>query len=117
MVAQSTKIVYEALKSIDSATLTGSYQPIGSPSTHPARIFKIVNGSSVVITISTDGSTDQDVLPAGTFVLYDIGTNKGQSAPEFCLPPTQFYVKGTAGTGLIYVVVLFADTPQMNIPL
>jgi hypothetical protein len=116
MVAQSTVIAYEPIKSIDSSTFTGSYQAIGSASTHPCRIFKIVNDSNMAVTISTDGTTDQDFLPAGTFVLYDLGTNRGNPASEACLPPTQFYAKGSSGTGLVYVVILYANTPHFNIP-
>lgn len=117
MVANSTVIVYEPLKSIDSASFTGSYQALGLPSTHPGRIFKIVNNSTMDITVSVDGVSDYDFLPKGTFVLYDIGTNRGSSASEFCLPPTQFYVKGSSGTGLVYLVILYANTPKMTIPL
>lgn len=117
MVAQSTVLAYESIKSIDSATFTGSYQAIGSASTHPARIFKIVNNSNVDVTISTDGINDKDFLPASTFVLYDIGTNRGNSASEINLPPTQFYAKSGAGTGSVYVVIMYANTPNPGIPL
>ncbi len=117
MVAQSTKLVYETIKSFDSAGMTSSYQAVGSPSTHPARIFKLVNNTSMAITVSVDGINDHDFLPAGTFVLYDVGANRGSPAPELCLQPTQMYVKGTAGTGFVYFVVLYADTPNPRIPL
>ena len=117
MVAQSTVLTYEAIKSIDSATFTGSYQAIGSASSHPSRIFKIVNNSNAGVTISIDGINDHDFLPASTFVLYDIGTNRGNSASEINLPPTQFYAKGSMGTGSVYVVVLYANTPNPGIPL
>lgn len=117
MAANSTAILFETIKSIDSATFTGSYQAIGAPTTHPSRVFKIVNNSSVGITVSYDGVHDQDFIPASTFVLYDIGTNRGNSSPELNLAPTQFYAKASAGTGLVYVVVLYANTPAMTIPL
>jgi len=117
MGSQSTVIKYETLRSIDSASFTGSYQAIGSAFSHPARIFKIVNNSNVGVTISTDGINDNDFIPASTFVLYDVGTNKGDASPEFNLPPLQFYAKGSAGTGKVYVVILYAYSPSLNIPL
>lgn len=116
MVANSTVLAFEPLKSIDSATFTGAYQAVGLPSTHPARIFKIVNDSTSPVTLSLDGVTDMDYLPSTTFSLYDVGTNRGNSAPEICVPPTQFWVKGASGTGLVYVVVLYANTPYQKIP-
>jgi hypothetical protein len=117
MGAQSTVIKYYPIQTINSATFTGSYLPIGSPTIYPSRIFKIVNDSSVLVFISTDGVTNMDVLPPSTFVLYDVGTNKGLPTPEFDLPPTQFYASGVAGTGSVYVVTLYANTPTVQIPL
>lgn len=117
MVANSTTITYGTIRSIDSATFTGSYQTVGTPTLQPARIFKIVNNSTMDVTVSLDGTNDNDFLPKGTFVLYDVGTNRGNSAPELCLPPMQIYVKGSAGTGLVYFVVLHANTPKPTIPL
>lgn len=115
----STALAYEAIKSIDSASFTGSYQNLGAATTHEARLFKFVNNSNVTFTVSIDGgTTDHDVVPAGTFVLYDVGTNKGGSSPGLQLPKgTQFMVKGAAGVGLCYGVVLYANTPAQTIPL
>jgi hypothetical protein len=118
MGAQSTVIAYETIKSIDSGTFTGSYLPIGIASTHEARIFKIVNNSNVGVTISVDGSTDVDFVPASTFVLYDVCTNRSNAVPLMDLPKgTQFYAKAAAGTGLVYVVILYGFTPAATIPL
>lgn len=115
---QSTVISYETIKSIDSATFTGAYQAIGTATSHEARIFKIVNNSNVGVTISVDGTTDGDFIPASTFVLYDLGTNRGNPTSSLVLQnKTQFYVKGAAGTGLVYVVVLYGNTPSQTIPL
>lgn len=109
MGTQSTAITYDVLRSIDSSTFTGSYQAVGGPLAHPARIFKFVNNSNVVVAVSIDGINDMDILPASSFALYDIGTNKGVST-SFELPShTQIYVKSaSSGTGLFYVVILYA---------
>jgi hypothetical protein len=115
---QSTVIAYEAIKSIDSATFTGSYQAIGTATAHEGRIFKIVNNSNVGVTISTDGSTDMDFIPASTFVLYDLGTNRGNPTASLVLQKgTQFYIKASSGTGLVYVVVVYGNTPTQTIPI
>jgi hypothetical protein len=118
MSSQSTSISYNPLRSVDSATFTGAFLPIGTAIPTTVRIFKIVNNSNVLITISTDGSTAMDVLPANSFSLYDLGTNRGNPSADTALPAgTQFYASGAAGTGLVYVVSMYAKTPSQTIPL
>lgn len=106
--AYSRKLVYETRRSIDSATFTGSYQAIGGPLLHPCSLIKLVNNSSVLIDISIDGTTNHDVAPANSFWLYDVTSD---SAPEsgsiFIHQGTQYYVKGSASTGLVYLVVQY----------
>jgi hypothetical protein len=100
------RIAYEALKSIDSATFTGSYQALGIPTVNPGTIVKMVNNSNVLVTISIDGTNDHDVLPANSFWLYDYTTNAPKSANIAARDQgTQYFVKGAAGVGLVYLVV------------
>lgn len=100
----TSKIAWETLRSIDSATLTGAYQALGTPLANPSYICKLVNNSTMLVTISIDGVTDIDVAPANSFWLYDEGKT-GMNASVPALPKgTQLFVKGTAGTGLIYFV-------------
>lgn len=101
----TSRIAWEALRSIDSSTFTGSYQTLGSPLAHSSYICKLVNNSNKDVTISIDGSTDIDIAPAGSFWLYDEGKYFGNIGPIIALPKgTQFYVKGNAGTGSVYLV-------------
>jgi hypothetical protein len=98
------KIAWETLRSIDSATLTGSYQAVGTPLAQASYKCKLVNNSTVLVTISIDGTTDIDVAPAGSFWLYDEGTSGTLASTPAVPKGTLFYVKGSAGTGLIYLV-------------
>jgi|SRR6478736_7833278 len=106
-----TKAVYEPIRSIDSSTFTGSYQAIGTPITNPSSILKIVNNSNRLVTISTNGVDDDDILPAGAFTLYDISSDAQAVAGGANLrfpANTQFYAKGIAGgTGLVYLVTIY----------
>lgn len=95
----SNRLRWETLRSIDSAALTGGYDLIGTPLENPSFILKMVNNSDVLVTVSIDGSTDIDVCPASSFFLYD-------EMSDFPAG-TQFYVKGTAGTGLIYLATQY----------
>lgn len=100
----TNRVTWETLRSIDSATFTGSYQALGTPLAHPSYILKLVNNSTVLVTISIDGSTDIDIAPAGSFWLYDEG-KVGMSGQFPALPKgTQIYVKGSASTGSVYLV-------------
>lgn len=98
----TTRLAWETLRSIDSATFTGSYQALGTPLQHPSYILKLVNNSTSLVTISIDGTTDIDVAPAGSFWLYD--EDEGNSSHESIPAGTQIFVKGSAGTGSVYLV-------------
>lgn len=102
--ASTGRVSWETLRTFDSATLSGSYQALGTPLANPSYIFKLVNNSTVLVTISIDGIHDIIVLPAGSFSLYDEG-KVGLSGSLPALPAnTSFFVKGAvAGTGLIYL--------------
>ncbi len=107
--AYTDRITWEPLRSIDSATLNGTYQTIGTALAHPGYIVKMVNNSTSLVTVSITGaaSSDIDVCPAGSFWLYDEG-KVGQSSAFPSLPQgTQIFVKGSAGTGSIYLVVQY----------
>jgi hypothetical protein len=109
--AFSQKLAWENLRSIDSSTFTGSYQALGTPLNHPGYIVKLVNNSNVLVTISTDGSHDMDVAPANSFWLYD-ESKSGTPPLQQAIPAnTQFYIKGSVGTGLVYLVVQYILNP------
>lgn len=101
------RIAWETLRTIDSSTLTGSYQALGTPLAHPSFICKLVNNSTVLVTISIDGTTDIDVAPASSFWLYDEGKAGFNSAYPSLPEGTQFYVKGSAGAGSIYLATQY----------
>ncbi len=99
----STVLLPETLRSIDSATFTGSYQAVGTQLTHPVRIVKFTNLSTINCTISWDGLVDAEILPANGFVLLDITGARELSGIMDIQIGTQFYVKGSAGVGLVYI--------------
>ncbi len=103
------KIFPETLRTVDSATLAGAYVPIGAPLGKPIRIFKFVNDSNTEVTVSWDGVNDYDILPAMSFFLYDITTNRSNvegSQGIYVASGTQFYIKGAAGVGNIYLACI-----------
>lgn len=107
--AYTKQLHYETLRSFDSSTLSGSYQALGGPLLHPASIVKLVNNSTVPVTVSTDGIHDMDISPANSFFLYDITSNTPTNGDDAIFIPqgTQYMINGSAGTGLIYLVVQY----------
>lgn len=102
------KLTYEVLRSIDSATFTGSYQTLGAILANPASIVKLVNNSTVLVTISFDGVNDYDIAPSNSFWLYDVTSDSPpESGSIFVQKGTRYYVKGSAGTGSVYLVVQY----------
>lgn len=105
------KLVYDTIRSIDSATFTGAYQTLGTSFSNAMSLIKIVNNSGALITISTDGVNDMDVIPANSFTLYDITTNAPEESGSIFVPiGTQYYVKASASTGLVYLVCQYVQT-------
>ena len=98
----------EALRSVSATTFTGSYQVLGTPLSNPARVIKLVNDSSVLVTVSYDGVTDQEILPIGSFVLIDFSANREVGNQFEMAANTQIWIKGVAGTGSVYLSVYYA---------
>lgn len=107
MPALSTVILPDPLRSINSASFTGSYQAVGTPLTNGARIIKFNNLSNVTATLSWDGVNDHEILPTNSFVLLDISAARENAQFFEVQSGTQFYVKGSAGTGLFYISVYY----------
>lgn len=109
--AYTNQLEYETIRSIDSATFDGTYKAIGTALLHACCIIKMVNNSDVLVTVSVDGSHDHDILPAGSFFLYDNTTNSPRSTEGVMVSKGRgYYVKGSAGTGLVYLVVQYVET-------
>jgi hypothetical protein len=97
------------LTSLSSAFLTAAYDSINSAGLpQSCFLLKIVSTSTTGVTISYDGVTDHDYLPAGLTMEVNAQTN---SQPNNWIANFQkgtvVWVKGTAGTGNIYVVGYF----------
>lgn len=104
----STKLQPDVLRSIDSASFTGSFQAIGTALTNSTRIIKITNNSAVLVLISWDGVNANEVLPAGSFILIDVSSNKEMGNILEIPEGTQFFASGSASTGLVYLSSYYA---------
>ena len=67
MSSLGVRVFYEALRSINSATFTGVYQALGTVLAHNPFLIKMVNNSTVPVTVSIDGIVDHDICPLARF--------------------------------------------------
>lgn len=109
----SRRAGFETLRTVASSGMTGSYLVFGAPLSNGALLVKIQNNSTKDVTISDDGTNDKDIIPAGAFTLYDFGSD-GQSSDNserLCVAGgTQFWLKSSAGTGSVYMTVIYQTT-------
>ncbi len=94
-----------ALNSILSSAVTALYVPInGSGFANAPFFIRIINASNMAITISYDGVTDNEYIPANSVFELPSQANAQPGAQVALFPKnTIVYIKGTAGTGNIYL--------------
>lgn len=91
------------LQSVDSASLSGTYQAINPSGLDEACfLVEIINGGTTAITISYDGSTDNDVVFAASIKQLATPINTIPNSRGALFRKGQVvWVKGTAGIGSI----------------
>lgn len=116
--SNTNRVTWEILRMLAGSSLmsTSTYYAVGGALLYPSYKLKMVNNSTVTVTVSIDGVNDYDVCPAGSFWLYDEtqATITTATAPA-CPAGTQIYVKPIAGstlpgTGSIYLVSQYLVT-------
>ncbi len=109
----TTQAKVDAIRSVAYSSITGSYVALGTPLGFPARIICFTNTSDEDVFLSTNGTTDQILVPAGSFKLFDITTNhRPVNHDDFCFAiGTQFYVKyaSAPSKGAVYIEVMYAQ--------
>ena len=107
--AQGTRLLPGIRRTITSASLTGTYAAIGNPIDHQAAIVFIQNSSLVACDISMDGTNDfVQALPGETLqILANASANT--TGGLLIAKGTQFYAKGTAGTGNITIGFMYQN--------
>lgn len=93
------------LTSILSSSVTSTYQSINPGGlTAPCFMIRIINASTEDVTISYDGVTNNEYVQSGDIAQLNFQTNSQPNNQVSKLSSgTQIWVKGTAGTGDIYL--------------
>jgi len=109
------KAQFETQRTFDTASLSGTYQKVGTALTNPSVMLKLKNMSTVPIIISYDGTNDHETYPAGSGDVMDFGSDAQGVAGDnrLAFPAgTQVWVKWTsaaaAGVGLVAISNIYA---------
>lgn len=109
----SSQVVYlDEIRTIGFAATGAGYVPIGPSFAHPVRLICLSNNTDGDMLFSVDGVTDQLFIPAGSFKLFDLSTNRTHVAQYWALQAgTQFYIKRvTVPTkGSVYIECLWGE--------
>lgn len=109
----TNKAQVDTLRTTAFGSITGSYVAIGSAFAYQARIICFTNTTNQDVLFSMDGSTDQLIVPAGSFKLFDVTMNhRPVNMDDFCFAiGTQWYVKYAAApnAGAVYIEVVYAQ--------
>jgi hypothetical protein len=112
----TTRAAMDPLRTIAFGSLTGAYQAMGAAQSYQARIICFTNTTDKDVVFSMDGTTDQIIVPAGGFKLFDITTNhRPVNQDDFSFGiGTQWYVKYLVAPSLgsVYLEILHAAPQQ-----
>lgn len=95
---------------IASTVMDDDYQSINSLGLpYPCFLVRVINNSSEDVTVSYDGVTDNDFIPTGDTLQLPLQTNSQPSNYVALMAKgTIVYVKGTAGTGDVYLAAYYS---------
>lgn len=101
---------FEELRSLVYTGISGTYAAIGDPFDHPIKLICLTNNTNGDMIFSDDGVTNKLFIPAGSFKLFDLTTNRHPRDENYALRRnTQLYVKQSTvpTSGSVYVECLF----------
>lgn len=109
----TNKAKVDVLRTLAFGSIGATFTAVGTPFSYQARIICFTNTTNEDVIFSMDGSTDQLIVPAGSFKLFDVTTNhRPVNQDDFCFANgTQWYVKYAAGptSGAVYIEVVYAQ--------
>ena len=111
--AQSIRLAAIPVQTVAYSAVTSSFVAMGAAMPDPVRIIKIHNTTDSDIYVSYDGTTEHDVVVAGTGMVIDITTNKSIEQGMFLATGTIVYIEYVSSAptyGSIYLSAYYAAT-------
>jgi hypothetical protein len=110
--AQSLKVTAIPVQTVAFGDVTDSFEAMGVGMPAALRILKINNTTDSDVYVSYDGTTEHDVVVAGSGMVVDITTNKsveeGLFLPEGTIVYIE-YVSGAPTSGNVYLSAYYAE--------
>jgi len=91
--AFGTRVVFEPVRELPAASITGTYAALGAPVGDHLRVLSLNNTLVEDVYISFDGQTDQLRLAANSFKMFDLAANKVRDDGLFLPVGTQIYAR------------------------
>lgn len=105
-------VTMDTIRTLAFGGISASFATVGGVLTQPVRLITFVNATDGDMFFSDDGVNSKLFLPAGTFKLFDITTNKFGKDSIWAFPiNTQFYVKQSSAPskGAVYIECLWGE--------
>lgn len=113
MAGQEIRLQVEPVRTLAFTDISGTYMGIGSALSNPARLIWLNNLTDGALMCSLNGVDDHFPLPAQSFLILDITSNKTMSHGFYIAEGTRFYVQqlGDAPTlGEVYLTVFYGSS-------
>lgn len=106
----SIRFMMEPQRSLAFGSIGAVYMSIGTAVTHPLRMYELHNLTDTTLQFSLDGIDDHFILPANSYKIIDIVSNKTSSEGWYIGKGTSFYVKQLTvapTSGSVYLSVAY----------
>jgi hypothetical protein len=102
------RLAFEAERSLAFGSISGTYAKVGGALAHPIRILVLQNQTDVAVTFSFDGTNDTITLQSKIAFTFDLTANKTSQNSLLLGQGTQIWVKGSPGSGSVYMSAFYA---------
>lgn len=108
----SNIVRFDALRTLTAAQIiagAGSFVALGTPLGHAMRVLHFTNETDGDMIVSFDGTTDNAILPAMDFALYDLTSDEDNNESFRYEKGTQIYIRyiSLPTTGNFYLTAIY----------
>lgn len=101
----------DAIRSLAFGGISGTYANVGGPIAQQSRLVHVVNNTDGDLMFSFNARTDHVFVPAGSFFLYDVNTNRDTNEQGWYITvgsqPAVKSVGSAPTSGSVYVTIAF----------
>jgi hypothetical protein len=99
---------WEEIRILAFGDIDVDFAPLGPPLDNTSRNLSIVNQTDGLLVFSTDGVTDMFVCPAMVSRIWDLAAMRVATSEDAGVKTfTQIYVRGTPGSGDVYLETIY----------